>query len=191
MVLVTCSRPLRPGIEQQDALPVGELDRRHVGLAGDLGNLVEIGAVFLPVPDVGLGLELRDRDAAAGELAAAGAVGLAEPGLLRRRVRLGADPDVMLAGVGVDRLHQLAGLVGEPARGGRLHCHGGHDVFSCNCGLSAHVLDLETVCPTGHPLSRAADFGPGIAGPASLQASTLIGVKRAAFKPPGNPGSPR
>ena len=34
---------VQPGIEQQDALAVGELDRRYVGLAGDLGDLVQVG----------------------------------------------------------------------------------------------------------------------------------------------------
>jgi hypothetical protein len=118
-------------IEEQDALAVGELDRRHVRLAGDLGNLMEIRAVFLPAPHMRRGLHLRDGDAAAGELSASGAVGLAEPGTLGRRICLGAYPDVVLARFGVDRLHELAGFVGKPAGSGRLHRYGGHGVFSC------------------------------------------------------------
>ena len=56
------------GIEQQDALAVGELDRRHVGLAGDLGDAVQVGAVVLPAPHVRQRLHLVGGDAAGGEL---------------------------------------------------------------------------------------------------------------------------
>ena len=130
------------GIEQQDALAVGELDRRDVGLAGDFGNLLEVARVFVPAPHIGRGLHLVDGDAAGGELARAFARGLAEPRPLRRRVGLGADPDVMLAGIGVDGLHQFARFVGKPGRGRGLHCHRGHDVFSSNSGALASLLAM-------------------------------------------------
>ena len=122
-------------VEQQDALAIGEFDRRNVGLAGDLGNLVEIRAEFLPAPEIGSGLHLAGGDAAGRELSAALAAGLAEPGSLGRRVRLRAHPDIMLAGFGVDRLHQFARLAGERRMGGfgrGFGCGGGHDVLSCD-----------------------------------------------------------
>ena len=176
-------------IEQQDALAVGELDRRHVGLAGDLGNLVQVGAVFLPAPHVRRGLHLRDRDAAGGELSAAVAVGLAEPGPLRRRIRLGAHPDVVLAGLGVDRLHQLARLVGEPGRGGGLHCRGGHDVFSCEGSYRALSRPLRRSMPDTRRLrlSRAGRFARRIAVPAVCNVAAVrhAGTRRcpqAAFR---------
>src|SRR5215470_15497753 len=92
---------------------------------------MQVGAVFLPLPYVWSGLHLVDGDAAGGELARAFAAGLAEPWTLGRRIRLRTHPHVMLARLGVDLLHQLARLVGEPAGSGSLHCHGSHDVFSC------------------------------------------------------------
>src|SRR4029077_19074098 len=123
---------------QQDALAIGEFDRRNVGLASDLGNLVEIRAEFLPAPEIGNGLHLAGGDAAGGELSAALAASLAEPGSLRRRVRLRAHPDIMLAGFGVGRLHHFARLVGERRMGGLgLGCGGGggHDVLSCDINV--------------------------------------------------------
>ena len=84
-------------IEQQDALPIGEFDRRHLGLARDLGNAVQVGAEFAPAPHVRQGLHLGDGHAPRRELPAPFATGLAEPGPLRRRIRLGANPDVVLS----------------------------------------------------------------------------------------------
>src|SRR5207248_10995273 len=64
---------------------------------------------------IGGALHLVGRDAAARHRAGAGgAASVGEPGALGRRVHLGAHPDVVLAGVGVDLLHQLARLVRKP-----------------------------------------------------------------------------
>ena len=156
MVLVTCSRPFSPGIEQQDALAVGELDRGHVGLAGDLRNLMQIRAEFLPAPDVGKRLYLAGRDAPRRQLSAAFAAGLAEPGALRRRVRLRAHPDIMLTGLGVDRLHQFARLAGQRRMGGfgrGFGCGGGgHDVLSCDVQASGRRFSRRL--PAGRRLIR-------------------------------------
>src|SRR5262249_14508061 len=83
---------------------------RDVGGTGDLGDAVEVGADLLPAPTVRRGLHLRLADAAAGELAGRLDAGVAEPGTLRRRVRLGAEPDIERTGLGVERLHGGAGV---------------------------------------------------------------------------------
>src|SRR4029453_7474612 len=93
---------VQSGIEQKDALAVRELDRRYLGLVRNLGDAVQIRAEFAPAPHIGERLHLVGGDAARGELPAAFAARLAEPGTLRRRIRLGTDPDVVLGGVGVD-----------------------------------------------------------------------------------------
>jgi hypothetical protein len=49
------------------------------------------------------GFHLVGGDAAGAELARAFAAGFAEPRLLRGRIGLGADPNIVLAGFGVDR----------------------------------------------------------------------------------------
>ena len=133
---------VQSGIEQKNALPVGELDRRYIGLGGDLRDLLEVAVIFVPLPHMRQRFHLIDGDAAGAELAGTFARGFAEPRLLRRRVRLGADPDIMLAGVGVDGLHQFARFVGQSARGRGLHCHRGHDVFSVRGGTSASHADI-------------------------------------------------
>src|SRR5262249_26986391 len=97
-------------IGEQELLTLGELDGRDVGRAGDLGDAVEIGADLLPAPAVRRRLHLRLADAAAGDLAGRLDAGVAEPGPLRRRVRLGAQPDVQRTGFGVERLHGGAGV---------------------------------------------------------------------------------
>ena len=112
------------GIGEQDALPVGELDRRDVGLAGNVGDAIEVLAVFLPAPAVGRGLHLVGGDPAARHLAGTRlAAGVGEPGALRRRVHLGADPDVRLAGVGIEFFHQLPRLAGKRRAGVFLDGH--------------------------------------------------------------------
>ena len=112
------------GIGQQDRLPVSELDRRNVGLRRDAGEAVEIAFVFLPAPVVGGALHLADGDTARSLGARPAWVG--EPGPLRRRIHLGADPDIVLAGVGVDRLHQIPRLVRQS--GAYLWFLQGHDL---------------------------------------------------------------
>ena len=97
-------------IGEQELLALGELDGRHVRGAGDLGDAVEVGADLLPAPAMRRRLHLRLADAAAGELAGHLDAGVAEPGALRRRVRLGAQPDVERTGLGVERLHGGAGV---------------------------------------------------------------------------------
>ena len=135
--------PVQSGIEQENALPIGELDRGDVGLLCDLGNLREVTAILIPLPHIRRGFHLVYGDAAAGKLAGAFAAGLAEPRSLCRRVGLRADPNVVLAGVGVDGLHQLARFVGKPGWGRGLHCHRGHDDFSSGAGASASLLILS------------------------------------------------
>ena len=90
---------------------------------------MQVGAEFAPAPHVRQGLHLGDGHAPRRELPAPFATGLAEPGPLRRRIRLGANPDVVLSGFDVDGFHHLARLVGQRTLrlGG---CGGGHDVFS-------------------------------------------------------------
>ena len=68
------------------------------------------------------GLHLRLADAAAGKRPGRIDAGVAEPGPLRRRVRLGAQPDVERAGLGVERLHGGAGV----DLGLLFLCDGGH-----------------------------------------------------------------
>ncbi len=122
--------PVQSGIKQKDALPVGEFNRGDVGFAGDFGDLLQVTAVFAPLPHMRKGLHLIDGDAAGAELSRTFAAGFAEPRPLRRRIGLGAHPDIVLAGFAVDGLHQLARLVRKPARGRSFHCHGSHEVVS-------------------------------------------------------------
>ena len=130
MVLVTCRRPLRPGLVSRmlcrSANSIGETS----ALAGDAGDAVEILAVFLPAPAMQAAVFIwlaatRPRRHLAGARLAAG---VGEPGALRRRVHLGAHPDVRLAGVGVELFHQLARLAGQCRAGVFLD---GHEISSC------------------------------------------------------------
>src|SRR5580704_1482989 len=90
---------VEPRIEQQDALAVGELDGRNLGLARDLGDTAQIGGKFAPSPQMRQRLYLIGRDSPRRELPAAFSAGVAEPWPLRRRIRLRAYPDVVLAGL--------------------------------------------------------------------------------------------
>ncbi len=100
--------PAQSGIGQQDALAVGGLQRLHLGVARDLGDLEQKGADLAPAPAMRLHLHLIGGDASLGEVAGAGFTArIREPGPLRRRVRLGADPGVQLRGFGVELVHQL------------------------------------------------------------------------------------
>jgi hypothetical protein len=132
---------VQSGIEQKNALAIREFDRRHLGLARNLGDAVQIRVEFAPAPHIGQRLHLVGGDAARRELPAAFAARLAEPGSLRRRIRLGADPHVVLGGVSVDGFHHLARLVGERSLRLLGGCGGGHDVFS---------LRISARCP-GRP----------------------------------------
>src|SRR5262245_9906187 len=114
-----------------------------------------------------LGLELGDGDAPGGHLARALTAGLAEPWTLCRRIGLGADPDVVLAGLGVDLLHQLASLVREPAGGGGLHCHG-HDVFSCKSSNSS-----AATMPSGRDFIQGRRFQPAYSCPRKFASADL------------------
>ena len=97
------------GIGEQDALPVGELDRRHIGPAGDVGDPVQDRPVVLPAPAMRQRLDLVGGHAPVGHLAGAGvSAGIGEPSPLRRRIHLGADPDVELGGIGVELFHQFS-----------------------------------------------------------------------------------
>src|SRR5262249_27018132 len=131
------------------------------------GDLVQVGAVFLPTPHIRLGLELSDGDAPRRQLARALTTGLAEPWTLRRRIGLGADPDVVLAGLGVDLLHQLAGLVREPAGGGGLHGDG-HDVFSCKSSNSS-----AATMPSGCDFIQGRRFQPAYSCPRKFASADL------------------
>src|SRR4029077_11555483 len=101
--------------------------RRYVRCARDFRDAVEIGADLLPAPAMRRGLELRAADPAARQLAAGLHAGVAEPGPLRRRVRLGAQPDVEFAGLLVEAFHRLAGVDLGAAR--LLLGDGGHGIL--------------------------------------------------------------
>jgi hypothetical protein len=115
-------------IGQQDALPVGEIDRRHISLGGDGGQAIEVGLVVPPAPAIGGALHLVGAHAAARhQSGSTRPAGVGEPWALSRRIHLGANPDVVLCGIGVDFLHQLARLARKPRTGwGFLQ---GHDAF--------------------------------------------------------------
>src|SRR5262249_17472540 len=80
------------------------------------------------------------------------------PGPLRRRVRLGADPDVMFGGLDVDGFHHLARLVGQRTLrlGG---CGGGHDVFSLKLTIFLDVRRLRRAPRRGESPAMAGSSG--------------------------------
>src|SRR5262249_3999689 len=119
---------VQAGIEQEDALAVGNFNRRDVGFAGDFRDLLEIITVLVPLPHVRKRLHLVDGDTAGAELPGTFAARLAEPRPLRRRIGLGAYPDIVLGGFAVDGFHQLARFVGKPARSRGFHSDRGHEV---------------------------------------------------------------
>jgi len=121
-------------IGQQDALPVGELDGRDVGALGDRFDALEKGAIVLPAPMAGQGLELVGGNASAlCQLPGSGcATGVAEPGTLGRGVELGTHPDVQPSGIGIERVHQLAGIDGRFGRLGLAFGGNGHGVSPCS-----------------------------------------------------------
>ncbi len=103
-------------IGQQNALAVGLLQRLLFGVARDLGDAKEVGTDFAPAPAMRLHLHLVDRDAPLGELTSAGgAARIGEPGTLRRRIRLGANPGIELGGLAVEPFHRF-GRVGRVGR---------------------------------------------------------------------------
>src|SRR6185437_2085271 len=101
-----------PRIDEEELLPVGELDRRGAaaldGFPGDFGEAVEIGADLAPAPMMRRRLHLAGPDSPAGDPPLGVERGLAKPRALRRRVGLGAQPDVVLPSLGVEPLHRLA-----------------------------------------------------------------------------------
>src|SRR6516162_3703733 len=90
---------VEPGVEQEDALAVCELDGGDLCLARDLGDAVQVGGKFPPAPQMRQRLHLIGGNTPGCQLSAALTCGLAEPGALRRRVGLGAHPDIVLAGL--------------------------------------------------------------------------------------------
>src|ERR1700720_4159147 len=96
---------------------------------------------------MGKRLHLVGGDAPARELARAFAAGFAEPRTLGRGIGLGAYPDIVLGGLGVDRFHHLARFVGKRnvlLWGG---CDGGHDVFSCRRAPGPSYLEISGIMP--------------------------------------------
>src|SRR5262249_37063555 len=138
------------------------LDWRNLGLARDLGNATQIGTEFVPPPQMRKRLHLVGGDAAGSELASAFTAGLAEPRTLGRRIGLGTHPDIVLGGLGVDRVHHLARFVGKRnllLRGG---CDGGHDVCSCRrAAVALLVSKYRALCPSPGIRSRPHAFGAG------------------------------
>jgi hypothetical protein len=115
-------------IGEQELLALRELDRRHVAIACDFGDAVEIGADLAPPPAVRRGLDLVGADPPGRHLAARLDVGVAEPRPLRRRIRLGPQPDVEFAGFGIELFHRLARIDGR--RRGFFARERGHGVSS-------------------------------------------------------------
>src|SRR6185437_10746134 len=67
------------GIGEEELLPVGEFDRRHVRFLRDLRDAIEIGRDLFPAPAMRLRLHLIGADTTGRELAADIETSLAEP----------------------------------------------------------------------------------------------------------------
>src|SRR5258707_4747050 len=81
--------PVQSGIEQKDALAVGELDRRDLGLARDLRDAMQIRAELAPAPQIRKRLHLVRSHTARFDLTFAARI--PKPGTLRRLIHLRAD----------------------------------------------------------------------------------------------------
>src|ERR1700704_2445570 len=105
------------------------------------------------------GLDLRAADPAARELAGRLHPGVAEPGPLRRRIRLGAEPDIELAGLLVEAFHRRAGVDLGAVLGGLLLDDGGHGFLRWATRKEARLCpDLaklsSRMAPFGRPFGR-------------------------------------
>src|SRR5258708_25881212 len=90
-----------------------------------------MGADLAPPPGVRRRLDLVGADPARRKRAARLDAGVAEPRPLSRRIRLGPQPDIELAGLGVERFHGLARVetCGWDGGNGRT-CERGQEVSS-------------------------------------------------------------
>jgi hypothetical protein len=96
------------GISEEKLLAVGELDRRHVSVARNLRDTVEIRADLAPAPAMRLCLHLIDTNPPPGERPTDIDTAILEPRALRRRVGLSAQPDVQAIGLAIEFFHRFA-----------------------------------------------------------------------------------